>query len=215
MREQAFWAWFEQHYAPLLFLREVDRPERERIMDECLNRLHEFHPQLFFQIGGHPEADRYELIITAEGVKEAFPIVEQLVAAPPVMKDWHVVAFKQPQGTHLSLEYGGRRFTPQEIDIIPMEHHSDPSMVGFQVCYPEYSPLEKNLYFGGTYLLLETILGEKSAALDIDFLEIIRTPGHVHNGSSFKMAQIDNYIRTKKSKSLIDESLAIASQLLA
>jgi hypothetical protein len=60
------------------------------------------------------------------------------------------------------------------------------------------SGIYRNLYLQATYLLLERLLGEKSASLDIDFLEVVQTPDTLTEYESFPLGRIKEYITSRK-----------------
>jgi hypothetical protein len=79
-----FWQWFDAHQDEL-FDFEVDQ---ERIFNDLSEQLIQVHPQLTFEFG--PKADWREFVISAGGIREAFPAVSSLVAAAPKLDRWRI-----------------------------------------------------------------------------------------------------------------------------
>lgn len=172
-----FWNWFEVNQYKYLFVNDIeDKSELERLMDEFHQALSKYSDELSFEIGGSEQAEKLELIISAEGVKENFPLVEALVDAAPNHKDWHFIKFKPPGGEGFELEIAGKIFNPKDIIVIPLRNDDLPNAVGLEICYPDFNKEEEELYWTATFIMIDNILGEKSAVLDIEYIDIIQTP---------------------------------------
>jgi hypothetical protein len=197
-----FWNWFENHNKNYLFLNQIDSQEvKEKLLDDFLVQLHRYCKKLFFEIGGHPEDGNVELIITAEGNVEYFEKVEELVNSAPKIKDWTVIAFKPPMGRGYKTNYRGREFEPSKIIFIPLNNNDNPNGIGLQVCYPDYDENEKAIFVTGTYLALNCLIGEKSTALDIDYIDVTKTPKDISKYDFRHLEDIKEYIIEKKNAS--------------
>jgi hypothetical protein len=197
---EQFWKWFSGNNSKFLFATEVDAAERDRMMAEFGNELHKYHPNLYFLLGGHPDHKDVELIITAEGISEYFPFVEELVSMAPAINGWRVIAFKPPLGKGLSVEIGGRTFDPGKTIFIPLRNEEAPQGVGLRICYPDYEEHKKNLFLQGTYIMLDTLLGERSTTLDIDYLEVDRTPPDIAQHPFMHLEDIKEHIDKVKGR---------------
>ncbi|WP_209406435.1 hypothetical protein [Pseudozobellia sp. WGM2] len=197
-KAERFWKWFDKHQNKFLFLSDITESEKDKLMDEFLKELHKFNEDIYFEIGGHPEDEKVELVISAEGIVEHFPAVEKLTSFAPEYKNWDIIAFKPPMGTGFSLNYRGKKFDPEKIIYIPLTSKQDPKAIGFNVCYPDFEESEKEIFVNGTYLILDTIIGEKSCALDIDHMEVIRTPENIVDYDFGHLSNIAEYITERK-----------------
>jgi hypothetical protein len=198
-KASAFWQWFENNHHQYLFINDIqDEDEKERVLDLFLTQLHLYNPELFFEVGGFRNSEFMDLFITAQGIVAQFPSVEFLLAEAPKMKDWNFVAFKPAMGTNFTTTIGGKIFDPKNIIFIPLESEDDPDWLGIEVCYPDFEEEEKNEFILGTYLILDVLLGEKSAALDIDFLDVVITPDDLNDFPFFHLSEIKSYIDGSK-----------------
>ncbi len=193
-----FWIWFEKNNQNYLFLNDVTEEEKDRLMDQLLMELHKYCDELYFEIGGHPEDETVDLVITAEGIIEHFPKVEQLIDLAPDLKDWRFIKFRPPHGSGFSTEYRGKNFKPDKIIFIPLNNKTDPSVVGIKVCYPDFSEDENDIFINGTYIMLDTLIGEKSTALNIDYLEVVMTPKDIADYNFLHLNDLEEYIKEKK-----------------
>lgn len=196
----SFWQWFEKNHHQYLFINDVqDEDEKERMLDLFLTQLHEFNPELFFEIGGYPNAQRMDLVITAQGIVAQFASVEFLLTHAPDMKDWNFVAFKPAMGSNFTTTIGDKLFDPKKIIFIPLESDEDPDWLGIEVCYPNFDEDERNEYILGTYLMLDVLLGEKSTAMDIDYLDVVATPDDLADYPFMHLSEIKEFIDSAKS----------------
>ncbi|MHC1776436.1 MAG: hypothetical protein AB9834_13620 [Lentimicrobium sp.] len=196
---EQFWSWFKENNNKYLFLNQIDPIEiKEKLVDEFAEQLHRFCDELFFEIGGHPNDQKVELIITAEGVFKNFEKVELLVNSAPQMEDWKIIAFKPPMGKGFKTAIDGKEFDPSKIIFIPLNNEEDPKGVGIHVCYPDYTKEERPTFVNGTYIALDCLIGEKSTTLDIDYLDVIRTPDNISEYDIRHLEDIQEYIDEKK-----------------
>jgi hypothetical protein len=190
-----FWAWFKENGNRYLFMNQIDSQEiKDKLLDEITIELHKYCDKLFFEIGGHPDKGPVELIITAEGIKENFNKVEQLVSSAPSIKDWEIIAFKPAMGKGFITEFMGKKFDPSKIIFVPLTNKEDPNEVGLQVCYTDYNEDEREIFVNGTYIALDCLIGEKSTTLDIDYMDIIKTPKNITEYNFRHLEDIKEYI---------------------
>jgi hypothetical protein len=194
---EEFWDWFQKNNHPYLFVNEVENAEKERLLDLFMEQLHEFCDHLYFEMGGNPDEDQ-ELIISAEGIATYFPKVEELVSKVPAIPGWKVTAFRQPKNEHFKTGYNGLVFDPQKIYFMPLENSNEPQLLGIRVMVPGYEERSKNDFLAGTYLMLDSLIGEKSVTLDIDYLDI-NVLGEQQEGI-VPVTQLAAYISWKKSQ---------------
>jgi len=197
-----FWNWFEKNNKSYLFLNQIDSQElKDKLLDDFQIQLHKYCDKLYFEIGGHPEDDNVELIITAEGDVDYFEKVEELVNSAPKVKDWSVIAFKPAMGKGFSTNYGGKVFDPSKIIFIPLNNKDVPTGVGLQICFPDYNDDERNVFLTGTYIAIDCLIGEKSTALDIDYLDVTKTPDDIGKYDFRHLEDIKEFINEKKNAS--------------
>jgi hypothetical protein len=129
---------------------------------------------------------------------EHFDDVERLVDLAPVVSPWKFIKFKQPQGRVLVTRYKDREFDPQDIVFLPLSMTGKPDAVAIRVCYPDYTEEENDMFVKATYLVLNTLIGERAAALDIDYLDVVRTPDDIDEEDFPRLDGIAQYIEGRK-----------------
>ncbi|MEP2279519.1 hypothetical protein [Maribacter sp.] len=197
-KAKTFWSWFKINQNNYLFLSDVDEEEKENLLNIFIEELQKFNEHLYFEIGGHPDDEKVELIISAEGNTDVFPAVEDLTTVAPSFKNWDIIAFKPPMGKGFELEFHGIKFNPETIIYVPLHSKTNPNSIGINVYYPDFIESEKEVYLTGTFLMLDTILGEKSSALDIDYVDILKTPEDITEYNFGHLSDIAEFVKEKK-----------------
>lgn len=116
----------------------------------------------------------------------------------PVLKNWKITAFRQPKGNQGPIQYQGYAFDPAKIFFHPLKDGLDSTKVNIEVVYPNYEEANRNLFLGGTFLLLDALIGEKSTELDIAHLDVSKTPDNSDKYKRYPLSQLRDYIKSKK-----------------
>jgi len=193
-----FWNWFSENQSEFLFSSGVNSKTSARFIEQLSAQLDKYNPGLFFEIGKKPYEDKMQFVITAAGNVSHFADVEFLYSKAPVFDNWEIIAFKPPMGVGFKLHYRGIELNPETIIFIPFDSKEMPNAVGLHICFDQLDKTNRETLIGGTYLVLDSILGEKATALDIDYLEIIKTPPNIEAYDYKYLHQIASFIKEKK-----------------
>lgn len=211
-KARRFWKWFNQNNTKYLFLNEMDQEEKETLMDELLSKLHSFSRNLFFEVGGLSSGET-ELIITADGISSHFPEVELLVDAAPSIPRWKIIKYRQPHKGEFKLSLGDRMFDPASIIFISLYSEEEPDGIGIRVCYDDYTEEEKNVFSNATFILLDSLLGEKSSAEDIDYVEIVQTPEDIDPADYPVLLTLPKFIHDRKIHKFPPEQFSVVEHI--
>jgi hypothetical protein len=200
MKEKAieFWNWFEEHNKPYLFLNQMDEDTKAALLNNLLAHLQAYCLHLSYEIGGDPNA-KQELVITAEGDMHYFEEVNTLIEAAPKLDNWDFIAFVPPRGD--AFEFGFEDITLKASDIwfMPLKDLAHPEIVAIKICTPYYDRLKEYEWLRpAMYKILENILGEKSFALDLQYIDIGELPPLPAEKGMMQIAQLPKYIDWKK-----------------
>ena len=198
-----FWDWFNEHNTSYLLIDKVGDDVKEQLLDDLLDHLHEYCDQLYFQVGGMP-GEEQELVITADGDSDFFEQVETLVNCAPVIDNWNFVAFIQPQDDLDTTNFEDVELKPADMWFMPLNNASNLRSIGIEVCMPNYDQLRGSEWFeSAVYKVLDTILGEKSFAIDIDHVGFGGLPGEPAEHGMIELAELPAYVKWKKGKNSI------------
>jgi hypothetical protein len=197
--ERKFWDWFQKNEAQYFFLNQIsDDDEKENLLETFLEHLHSYCDHLFFEIGGLPD-EKQDLIITAEGDTDYFAQVELLINTAPLLEHWNFIAFK-PARQDYTIEYNNITLDPNTLWFIPLNSNNNPQKIGIRLYADEYDETEEEDFLTASYLVLDNVLGEKSNALDIGYVEIKNLSSVSNRDDLIELGKLPKYIEWKKSK---------------
>jgi hypothetical protein len=192
---QEFWRWFECHLADFNELTDPNAP----FWETALDRLQRINKRLRFEVS-HAGAEEREFIITAEGHLDAFPLAEKTVAEAPQISRWRFIALKPPMGFDFTTTYEGIRFEPRQMWFLPLTGNTDPAALGLRIGIPEFRSATARQASNAVAVILDTALGERAAALDIQHFEVVALPACPESEGYIELHQLPNFIEWRKKK---------------
>jgi hypothetical protein len=149
--EADFWKWFQKNEATLF---DFER-DQAAVFDRLAVEMHKVHPSLTFEFG--PKQDgRREFVISADGIRDAFPKVESLASAAPTLPRWTVIRFR-PRREPTDIQYNGMTVKASTVSV---GIQPDGAKVGLTVFIPGYSEPEGRTFGSIAFLFLDQALGE-------------------------------------------------------
>lgn len=109
-----FWDYFLLRKADMERFKNVNDP----VYDDVLRVLQRIHSGLWFEFCATPGEN--ELVISADGKKELFPLVEEVVQAAPETDDWEIVALKPKRGFPITTEWKGSIVKIGDVLVVPV-----------------------------------------------------------------------------------------------
>lgn len=161
--EDEFWKWFRKNEAALF---DFER-DRERTFDRLAAEMQKVHPDLTFEFSSKKD-NRREFIISGDGMRSAFPKVESLFAAAPVMPKWKVIKYR-PRRSPFDVAYNGLNI---KSDSVRVRLEPEGGKVGVTVMIPGYNKAAHNNYLGVAFLFLDQALGEYDVATRVGSIEV-------------------------------------------
>ena len=151
-----FWIWFEENQATYFALNSSDAITTQRLFDDLHARLQKIDPDLVFEFG--PEiGGKRDFVISAGGIRSAFPAVIALAGAAPKLPQWTIIAFRPRRHPINDIEFKGLKISPDEVFV---QVARDDDRVALRVFMQGYSSVERERYGSVGYLLLDEALGE-------------------------------------------------------
>ncbi len=162
-KEEAFWNWFSKNEDNLYNIAQDDKD----LFQELTNQLLNVNEGLTFEFCENTEGEKKAFYVSADGMKECFPAVIDLVKKAPKFPKWSIRAFRQRinnddvfiemNSVHLSYNDLFFRYT-NDFDKIGLEIH----VRGF---------VDNRDYISAIFILLDALLGEYDVATQISFIE--------------------------------------------
>ena len=128
-----FWRWFRQHEAELF---DFER-DQEAVFGRLAKAMYAVHKDLTFEFGPKEDGCR-EFIISAGGLKEAFPAVQSLYQTRPKLQRFRVIAFRPRRMDAHDVELGGLRIRRSDV-YYKLCKDADPQKIGILLFLPAYS----------------------------------------------------------------------------
>jgi hypothetical protein len=155
-KEQAFWKWFEMNQDDLFHFER----DREATFDRLSSALNKVHRDLTFEFSPVRKDGTREFVISAGGIKAAFPSVEALYAAAPKLPKWTILKYRQRRVPINDLEFAGRKVRSADVHYAIFKDE-DPKKVAIMIFLDGYTEKEKRAVWGHIgYLFLDEALGE-------------------------------------------------------
>jgi len=194
-RIEEFWAWFATHNLEFSKLGTADEP----FWDLALERLKKVDENFWFELSRDRHPSR-EFIVTTEGHVESFHTAEELVRLAPEIKGWAFIALKPAQGFRFTTNYEGTEFDPRQMWFLPLENESRPGDLGIQIALPGLDRMDKALAHNAVLVILDTGLGERSAALDVQYTEVTHLPTDPESEGYMELPELADYIAWRKNR---------------
>lgn len=162
--ENKFWSWFEHSQDQYLDLETADMDEKFSIMGA---KIREVHDDLTFAISPMDKEGKRELIISADGIQDAFPSVIKLVHLAPHLPGWEVKPFRpKVEMDEYHIDLGHRIIKAEEIRF---EFQIIEGRLELHLYIKDYHPEAEDILIA-SQILLDSLLGEYDAATKIQFL---------------------------------------------
>ena len=179
---------------------EIPKEELKNHFDKLIEIIHQYNKDINLIIKNKQKGA--ELIITANGNPYLFKEVELLVHHAPKINRWKITAFLQPEtniekyenGTDKPLDYYGISLRISEMHFIPLENPNKPTDMGIRVLLKNFIVHKDNPRLReAVYVHIEHLIGEKSFANDIAFIEIAQLEGDQED--IIEMYNLHSYIK--------------------
>jgi hypothetical protein len=195
-----FWQWFTVHQTDFDALFDTSDP----FWDVAVSHLKRLDGRLWFEVSQPDGSDR-DFVITAAGHVDAFPLVHTIVACAPCVAGWRFIALKPPMGFDFVTTYEDIRFDPRSMWFLPMESHARPLDFAVRVGVPGFSHAIKRQAENAVLVILDTALGERSAALDIQHVELSVLPDCPEAAGFIELYELPRYIEWRKRRKSKEE----------
>jgi hypothetical protein len=161
--EDAFWKWFAANEARLFSFEK----NQNAIFDELGTQMSLVNADLTFEFGPVSNGRR-EFVISAGGIRAAFPYVEALYNKAPPLPRWVWIKYRPRRLPINDLNYGGKSI---KVDDVRFLLAKDDDKVGIVLFFDGYNEKEKGVFGQIGYLFLDEALGEYSVETQVGFIE--------------------------------------------
>ena len=174
--ETKFWKWFQKNEEGLFHFEK----DRERIFDELSIEMRKVSQDLTFEFGPVTGEGKREFVISAGGIKNAFPQVESLAESAPDLEKWIFVKYRQRREPLNDLEFGGVSIAANDVHF---KMFQDGEKVGIVLFFADQNEAQSDIYANIGYLMLDEALGELDIETKVGFIEFHNRESEYFEGS--------------------------------
>ena len=169
-KEDKFWNWFTKNQQT--YYDEIENLEiRERIFSDLSTELKKVHQDLVFEFSPIHENGIREFTVSAEGMKELFPIVEKLIDKAPIIENWQFNAFRQRiPGDDFEIQYGDFKIGYSDIYFRYVDGQY--GKLGIELNIRNYDGNGQTQ--NAIYILLDGLIGEYDITMGIDWIDWVK-----------------------------------------
>jgi hypothetical protein len=160
-----FWDWFKTN-SPRIERELYELPDKT--VNEVSAQVQRINSVLAVELG-LAEDNVYELIISADGMREAVPWVEKTVAAAPSIEGWRVIAFRPKKPGSETVEYKGVTLRSSDVHFVIVDP-TPPVAIDF---YIEGLKSDRDLKAHVLFLLLDSVIGEYNVMTKLGGIQIL------------------------------------------
>ncbi|MCG6142685.1 MULTISPECIES: hypothetical protein [Leptospira] len=153
-KEEKFWIWFSNNSEKLFQFQK----DQKLIFDELARELKKIHPDLVFEFGPIINNKR-DFVLSADGIKSAFPAVEKLYKNHPNLKEWNFIKFRPRRKSINTIEFSGKKITQDDLKFAIFEE-DEPNKIGLIIFINGFNEEDEEIYTQIAYLFLDQIIGE-------------------------------------------------------
>lgn len=163
---EKFWNWFIANEHTFYYGTEED-VLREGLFLELDTKIKEISDALTFEFSPILEGEVKHLTISADGIKEAFPIVIDLVDKAPEHPHWEFIAFRQRVDTvDLSIQMGDVQL---EVSDIYFRFAEVDDTLGIELNIRNFKNTDQEKL--ALFILLDSLIGEYDVVTQIGWIE--------------------------------------------
>jgi hypothetical protein len=191
MTGRNFWQWFSTNCDELGL-----STDTRKAVDVIHQRLRLVDSRLGVEVSEPDDSGSRELIITANGHRQLFGEVDNLVQIAPKLDGWRFISLKPPRGFDFRFKNDDHALSPSGWKVLPL--HSPGGDLGLSIFVPGSKVL---IHEPILEVIVETGVGERAFA-EVCFLEYTQDHEELAKHSWLDIRDLGTFLtwrRTKKS----------------
>jgi len=184
--EARFWAWFQAHEETLFSVVTGHEP----VCAELKSELQRIQSDLTFEFGP-VESGRREFVLSADGMREAFPAVISLAAAAPVLTRWTIVRFRPARPQYTKVRFGGLELDADSVQFVAERNGEKADLI---ISVPGYKATPRKVFEQAVFLLLDRMVGEYAVETGIGSVDVVASE-HRPKGDWRALTRLGEIIR--------------------
>lgn len=158
-----FWKWFDENKDKFKDALDQDLVHQDEKLDLILAQLRRIEGGLAVEISAEHNGMR-EIIISPEGDRSKFAVVQAIVSKAPKIDGWTVTAFRQRASKDFSLKIGDLEFEPSKMYFDPLIDGDSLDVIVYAENFSKHDENEA-AYYG--LVTLDNVLGEYDCVMKV------------------------------------------------
>lgn len=163
---ERFWKWFLKHE---MYFFQLEKHNEQLLFAQLSRALRKIDEHLTFELSHPLDNGQRELVISADGIRPVFPIVIDLIKKAPTHERWMFTAFRQPAPNPICVKIQDVKLT---YDNVKFQYEIIEGALGVRFFIENYDPYN-DCYEIGVCMLLDALLGEYDATIQIKYVDIV------------------------------------------
>jgi hypothetical protein len=182
-----FWQWFKKERHQYEIRPDSEYAER---LDVIIAHLNPVAEGLAVEVSKETHGIR-ELIISADGDKDKFPVVEAIVKGAPRIPGWKAVAFRQKASEEFILTYQNLRFSPAEMSFHPIMEADSLDLI---IYADSLNDKDRDDVVKYGLITLDNVLGEYAATIKVRSYDFQDKQDIRHGERVYKLSELPAFV---------------------
>lgn len=185
-RENKFWEWFELN-DEMLFNFEDAQNEVFRKLGRQLKKV---HGDLTFEFGPKEDNGKREFVLSAGGIKSAFPAVESLFSKAPESRLFSFIKFRPRRNIATKISFGGVAVNHNQVTYQLVKNEGK---IGILLFFENYDKKKKDQFDTIGFLILDIALGEYDTEIKVGIIQFSGQDSEYFDGSKQLISLPDDF----------------------
>lgn len=162
--EEKFWNWFTNNEEQIFHF-ENNQDQVFNSLDQALKTVNKY---LTFEFGPVINGKR-EFVISADGIKEAFPAVEALYSKAPSFDNWEIVKFRQRRPP-MNIQFGDLLIKHTDLLVALAKQGS---LIDLTVFIKGMTKEKARIFQQAAFILLDQAIGEYEMETKVGIIQVM------------------------------------------
>ncbi len=168
-KEAKFWDWFAENQSKY-HAEPASQEEMNMLFGELSYQIKKINPGIVFDFSPLHENGVKEFTISADGMKDVFPVVQALIQKAPKLDNWQFNEFRQRvPGDDLQIRFGDTEIGYSDL-FFRFKDEGDKLGIELHVRNLGEPPFTQN----AVYILLDALIGEYDVTTKISWIDWIK-----------------------------------------
>jgi hypothetical protein len=182
-----FWQWFKKERHQYEIMPDSEYAER---LDVIIAHLNPVAEGLAVEVSKETHGIR-ELIISADGDKDKFPVVEAIVKGASAIPGWKAVAFRQKASEEFILTYQNLRLSPAEMSFQPIIEGDSLDLI---IYADSLNDKDRDDVVKYGLITLDNVLGEYAATIKVRSYDFQDKQDIRHGERVYKLSELPAFV---------------------